>query len=163
MHVGQRPGSKIPRVRRTLEHLISSPPCEAQNRTSLTVSTPSTPVKGHPEPTRWRLGMSARSVSVSVKGIILSFFLHLILEQEKKQKHPVKPFYSVSVVLGPLLIILGVCVKWAIFPTVVDNLVSQPTSSNSEILNGLLSPLSMPGAQLLDPGTYKRRHLDRLD
>jgi len=29
----------------------------------------------------------------------------------------------VSVVLGPLLIILGVCVKWAIFPTVVDNLV----------------------------------------
>jgi len=29
----------------------------------------------------------------------------------------------VSVVLGPLLIILGVCAKWAIFPTVVDNLV----------------------------------------
>jgi len=29
----------------------------------------------------------------------------------------------VSVVLGPLLIILGVCVKWAIFPPVVDSLV----------------------------------------
>ena len=67
-----------------------------------------------------------------------------------------------SVVLGPLLIILGVCVKWAIFPPVVDNLVSQRTFSNSEILNGLLSSLSMPGAQLLDFGSYKRRHLEDL-
>ena len=32
---------------------------------------------------------------------------------------------SVSVALGPFLIILGVCVKWAIFPPVVDSLVSQ--------------------------------------
>ena len=30
-----------------------------------------------------------------------------------------------SVALGPFLIILGVCVKWAIFPPVVDSLVSQ--------------------------------------
>ena len=43
-------------------------------------------------------------------------------QDERQDRHfPV----SVSVALGPFLIILGVCVKWAIFPPVVDSLVSQ--------------------------------------
>ena len=29
-----------------------------------------------------------------------------------------------SIVIGPLLIVLGVATKWAIFPVVVDNVVS---------------------------------------
>jgi len=51
----------------------------------------------------------------------------------------------VSVVLGPLLIILGVCVKWAIFPPVVDNLVHSYLTlepSNTDTWDAWIEPTS---------------------
>jgi len=51
----------------------------------------------------------------------------------------------VSVVLGPLLIILGVCVKWAIFPTVVDSLVHSYLTldeSNTDTWEAWIEPTS---------------------
>ena len=33
-------------------------------------------------------------------------------------------FYSVSLVLGPILVVLGACLKWAIFPALVTSLIN---------------------------------------
>ena len=145
MHVWQGPGSKIRRVWRTL-----ATPSTSASHSTHTLNTLNT-CQG----AAWANKMAFRNVCKMGQCWFWQKYINFL---EERQPAPVKLFlYSVSVVLGPLLIILGVCVKWAIFPPVVHNLVSQLMSSNSEMVN------VSAGAQLPDSRTFEHGHLGRLD